>query len=153
MKDDEKKKHYLTSINIFLLIVSTIVIIFLIYVSILLISRPPIFSIFGETGGFLPTSIPVIIAASILVAIFLSFVLMVPNIPVGIKEELKRKKKSSKATKKQATTQSSATGPVATGPPVTPAVPTSSGFGIVTQPTQSQAVQQPMLITSKSSNL
>lgn len=130
--EGKKKKHYLTPINIFLLIISTIVIIFIIYISILLISRPPIFNIFGETGGFLPTSIPVIITASVLVAIFLSFVLMVPNIPVGIMKTGSGRKKKSEKSKTSLAEKETIKAPVTSS---------TSGVALITQPTQPQSLQ------------
>jgi hypothetical protein len=130
------EKHRLTSTNILLLMIGTIITIFIIYISILIISRPPIFNIFGETGEFLPTSIPVIIIASILSAIFFSFILMIPNVPIGIKI----KKESKSETSKKTTTVTKST--------VSPIIPSST---ILTQPSQTQSVsQQPTHLTKLS---
>lgn len=141
-------KNKLTSLNVFLLLFLTIVLIFAIYVGILLFTRPPIFNIFGEKGEFFPTSIWVTIAASMIVAIFLSFILLIPNIPIKKKKETKSKPTVA-IVAAQGPQVAAAVSPITSIPSITP-TPQSINIPVATTstPTQTNIQQAPVQATT-----
>lgn len=81
-KSGKLKTKRISSVNILIMVLLTMLVIFSIYFAILVFIRPPIFNIFGETGAYLPSSITGSIVISAGVAFVFSIILLIPEIPV-----------------------------------------------------------------------